>query len=74
MTRQPTEWEERFAEDVAGEGLIPKLYGELLQHQKSYISVRRSAENMERHFFEEVIQMARHVKMYSPSLIREMHI
>ena len=31
MKRQPTEWEEIFANDVTDKGLISKIYKELIQ-------------------------------------------
>ena len=31
MKRQPIEWEKIFANDVSNEGIIPKIYKELLQ-------------------------------------------
>ena len=36
MKRQPTEWENIFADDTSDKGLIPKLYIETYtaQHQK----------------------------------------
>ena len=37
MKRQPTEWEEIFANNVTGKGLISKIYktAPIAQHQKT---------------------------------------
>ena len=31
MKKQPTQWEKIFADDATGEGLISKIYEELIQ-------------------------------------------
>ena len=68
VKRQPSEWEKIKAKETTWKGLISKLYNQFTEFntRKTNNPIKKWAEDLNRHFSKEDIQMAnKHRKIFS---------